>query len=307
MTSCKTLVLSLFISVFSINSQANELLLLGEEKIIKLLPNNQEKPFEASGVSLVKQKIMVVFDNRHDIAQINKNLSHGKLIGSPDQNSEFEGIVYDQQKQLFYVIVESIKKGDENSSEMVTYNKKLQAINRQAINVSFKSRNKGFEGIAYQYINDQLTLFLLCEGNQCKGGKKGKKPGKGRVLVFQLKDHIWQRIAKIKLPKTLNFKDFSGIDIQKNKIAIVSQASSALWVSEITSKFRKKKASWKWKIKQGNVYSFPKKKGKTIYCNIEGVSWKNESTLVFVSDKKKKKQAKRCKKKDQSVHLFRLF
>ena len=29
-------------------------------------------------------------------------------------------------------------------------------------------------------------LFALCEGNFCTGGKKGKKPGNGRMIISQL-------------------------------------------------------------------------------------------------------------------------
>ena len=29
-------------------------------------------------------------------------------------------------------------------------------------------------------------LFALCEGNFCTGGRKGKEPGNGRIIVAQL-------------------------------------------------------------------------------------------------------------------------
>lgn len=33
-------------------------------------------------------------------------------------------------------------------------------------------------------------LFALCEGNFCTGGKKGKEPGNGRIIVSQFEaDH----------------------------------------------------------------------------------------------------------------------
>jgi hypothetical protein len=50
------------------------------------------------------------------------------------------------------------------------------------------------------------------------------------------------------------------------------------------------------------VYRFPKKS----YGNVEGIAWLSEDTLVCVSDKKKKRQPKKCADKDQSIHIFRI-
>ena len=53
------------------------------------------------------------------------------------------------------------------------------------------------------------------------------------------------------------------------------------------------------------VYRFPRDPdGKTIYCNIEGISWLSASEVVVVSDKTKGDQKARCRGKDQSVHVF---
>ena len=41
-------------------------------------------------------------------------------------------------------------------------------------------------------------------------------------------------------------------------------------------------------------------------CNPEGVTWLGNDRLAVVSDKWKADQPKRCTRKDQSVHIFRL-
>jgi hypothetical protein len=58
---------------------------------------------------------------------------------------------------------------------------------------------------------------------------------------------------------------------------------------------------------EGTVYDFPKdNECETIYCNIEGIHWMNEYTLLAVSDKMKGrgKQDFRCFDKDQTAHVF---
>ena len=69
-----------------------------------------------------------------------------------------------------------------------------------------------------------------------------------------------------------------------------------------------KRESNTWKIQnRGTIYKFPKsKKGKTTYCNVEGVSWMSDDRLVVVSDAKKSSQPKACKKKEQSIHIVTL-
>ena len=41
------------------------------------------------------------------------------------------------------------------------------------------------------------------------------------------------RVAKIRLPETVLFQDYSGIAVAGGRIAVVSQESSALWVGSL--------------------------------------------------------------------------
>jgi hypothetical protein len=58
----------------------------------------------------------------------------------------------------------------------------------------------------------------------------------------------------------------------------------------------------------GRVFRFPlSKKGKRRYCNVEGLDWLGPDRLVVVSDRaKRRSQATRCQRRDESVHVFRL-
>ena len=66
---------------------------------------------------------------------------------------------------------------------------------------------------------------------------------------------------------------------------MTSQESSALWIGRLEP------ASWEL-VDHGTVYEFPRdRKGRAIYCLVEGVSWINSASgqeqFVVVSDRAK--------------------
>ncbi|MDG2223009.1 MAG: LpqB family beta-propeller domain-containing protein, partial [Rubripirellula sp.] len=93
-----------------------------------------------------------------------------------------------------------------------------------------------------------------------------------------------------------HFKDYAAIALCQNRVAVVSQESKRLWIGEINDTFDGFNQT------VGDVYRFPTDN----YCNVEGVSWVSDDQLVMVSDRCKKNQKKRCREKDQSIHLFRI-
>ena len=94
-------------------------------------------------------------------------------------------------------------------------------------------------------------------------------------------------------------------------LAITSQEDSQLWVGRLLGK---DPHSGRWDVNGmqfdqgiGEVFDFPLDTNcETMYCNIEGIHWINEGTLLAASDKMKKKgkQDFRCREKDQSIHYF---
>jgi hypothetical protein len=148
--------------------------------------------------------------------------------------------------------------------------------------------------------NEQDHVLALCEGNRCKGGSKGRKPGGGRVQVFEKKKKRWAHAGTIDLPASLPFVDYSGMSIDHGRVAIVSQVSSMLWVGRFDE------AGWTW-CDAGQLYEFPRAEGGRIrYGNIEGVGWISPTRVVAVSDRRKKRNQpdKGLSEKDQSVHIF---
>ena len=133
----------------------------------------------------------------------------------------------------------------------------------------------------------------MCEGNLCTAATSGG----GRIQAFKrTKEGNWAWSHQLELPLTAEFEDYAGIAYRNGRLAVVSQASARVWIAEIDARAHL--------LVDGSqaVYGFPKKS----YCNVEGIAWLSEDTLVCVSDKKKSRQPEKCASKDQSIHVFRL-
>ena len=111
---------------------------------------------------------------------------------------------------------------------------------------------------------------------------------------------MWHPVAQVKLPTHAKFKDYAGMALRGDRLAVVSQESSRLWVGRLRPST--------WTIAgRGRVYDFPRtKKGKKLYCTVEGISWLSSRAFIAVSDLRKKRHPKCCAKTDQSIHVFRI-
>ena len=304
---------------------ANELLLLKESKIAPLMEDSDDDDrLEASGVYALDGRYYVVFDNKKVIAVIDDRSWSANGVGDIGVNrfledaEKAEGITYQPAGKRWLLVEEEklrLKKRDveEDKREHVNRNARLYAyrlpagsdeleeISKPWLPYNFQRENKGFEGISRVHHGGQDYLLALCEGNDCDGKSVGKRPGNGRIKVFVREDDEMKYRASIDLPRSLPFVDFSGMDIRDGVLAVVSQETSALWVGRLDPE--------NWRIEgEGEVYDFPKESdGAVSYCNVEGVSWIDATTLVVVSDAKKDEQLPPCAAKEQSIHVFRLL
>ena len=276
-----------------------------EAKICDLLVCEKPKTrWEASGVLVKDGRFFVVFDDRAEIGRFTADLRPGnsnRLVGMAHGDFGFEGITYNAAKQRCYLLVEARKhtRGHYQACA-VEYDVDFRYVKERTIDFEFQSNNKGFEAIAHMRRKSRDFLLALCEGNRCKCGKKGRKPGGGRVQLFEKKRKRWAHSDTIALPPHLPFVDYSGMSIEQGRVAVVSQVSSMLWVGEFDE------ASWNWRD-AGQLYEFPKSEDGTIrYGNIEGVAWISPTRIVTVSDRRKKSSQpdKKLAEKDQSIHIF---
>jgi hypothetical protein len=279
--------------------------LICERKFCDLMPGDKpSKRWEASGVLVKDGHYFVVFDNRAEIARLASDLlanNTNGLFGMAGADFGFEGITYNAAKQRFYLLVESRRhsKGC-YKAVIVEYDDEFRYLKERPVDFPFKSDNKGFEAVAHVRRNNKDYLLALCEGNKCKCGSKGRKPGGGRVQLFEKKRKQWSHRRAIALPTHLPFEDYSGMSIDSGRVAVVSQENSMLWVGEFDE------AEWSWRD-EGHLYEFPRfNDGAIQYGNIEGVAWLTPKRIVTVSDRRKKEEQshKRLSEKDQSVHIF---
>jgi uncharacterized protein YjiK len=279
------------------------LTVVDEAKLYYLLPNmNKKANLEASGVAVKDQRFYVIFDNMTDVAVIARMAKNDpknhlqKLAIEAGLLTDFEGLSFHPKTQHLFVLNETQAQGDAFEGGVFEYDshglKKYSALPYRLLD-----ENKGFEGISV--VNSPAGDFLLavCEGNQCEKDPEGQQAGHGRMVVFKDQNGAWVYQQTIELPETVQFIDYAGLAIDNNRIALVSQESSALWLGKIDTE--------KWQVGEGKTYSFPRDAAnEVIYCNVEGIAWLDEHRLVAVSDQRKKSsQPERCKAKDQSIHM----
>jgi hypothetical protein len=280
--------------------------LVSESKIRDLVARDQaSKRWEASGVLVRDGHFLVVFDDRTEVARLSRDLRRKRtngLFGMAHKVCGYEGIAYNAAKQRLYLLVEARKHSKSSYRALIVeYDDEFNYLKDRPVDFRFKSSNKGFEAIAHVRREGQDYLLALCEGNKCQCGQKGRKPGGGRVQVFEKKRKLWRHSRTIALPPTLPFVDYSGMSLNSGRVAIVSQVNSMLWVGDFDE------SAWAWRSR-GKLYEFPRSgDGDILYGNIEGVSWISPRCIVAVSDRRKKDQSdKTLSEKDQSVHIFEI-
>ncbi|WP_369214318.1 hypothetical protein [Streptomyces flavofungini] len=289
---------------------ARELRLVKEAKIRDLIGDSAGTRLEASGVIYRDGAFLIVCDNLPSLIRVSSELSpkapeNGvlkrvkKKTGGPQANEGYEDLAHDQRKDRYYTLSEAEPVKPKGFRARVhEYDAKLRPLGSAHLEFDLADANKGMEGLEWVERSGTGYLLALCEGNQCAGGKKGRTPGGGRVQVFRRGGKRWIRTATLALPESLPFEDFSSVSVREGRIAVLSQASSALWVGRIDTK--------KWQVDEGTVHRLPTDgKGRPLYGNPEGVSWVSADHVVIVSDRAKKGAAnERYRAKDQSIHLF---
>jgi hypothetical protein len=281
--------------------------LVKESKIHTLLPGGKAiDRFEASGVYYKDGASYVIFDNTPHIAVLADSLAPGDerhtLLRQRGELTGFEDITFDPERQRYYMVLEALPFDDDVYKPMIEeYGPDLHYIEAIWMDYALPSENKGIEGISSIVRDGKAYLLGMCEGNRCQAGAAGRKPGGGRIHIFERGEELWEHRGEIKLPASVLFEDYASFEARGDRVAVVSQMTAALWVGQF------RPGTWEW-VDEGRTYLFPRNDdGDTIYCNIEGVDWITDTQLVVVSDKRKPgDQPHACSDKDQSIHIFNL-
>jgi hypothetical protein len=280
--------------------------LVVERKLTDFIsPPTPRGVLEASGVIARGAHYYVIFDNVRRIARIHRRLEPGSKqhswFGPKREGEGYEDIAFSRSTRRFYLLIEAEKHPDGTYKALIDEcDEAAQYQRRRWVDVAFEKRNTGFEGLSAVRWRRQDYLLALCEGNRCGAGRAGRKPGGGRLHVLQRSGTLWKSVALIKLPKTVEFEDYSAVSVRKRRIAVLSQQTSRLWIG--TLRF----GDWTI-VGEGTTYDFPRtKKGKRRYGSLEGVCWLTDRSFACVSDLSKPDAKKRYRKTDQSIHVFTL-
>jgi hypothetical protein len=280
------------------------LVLEREAKIAPLLSGAVDRRLEASGVLAGDGCFYVIFDNAPDIGRLGTGLrlEPGANFLIPQVRGDragFEDIAHDVPAGRYFVLIEASQRAAGFMAKVQEYDSGFVYRESAWLDFPLDGPNKGLEGLTCVHRAGRTFLLGLCEGNRCKDGREGRRPGGGRVQVFERGSRQWDHVGTIRLPSSLWFEDYSSLSVAGDRMAVVSQASSALWVGRL------RPSSWELADDQG-VWMFPPdQEGRTVYCNVEGVSWVAPDRVVVVSDRAKREgQDQQCRAKDQSIHVF---
>jgi hypothetical protein len=260
---------------------------------------------EASGVVAKGADYYVIFDNIRRIARIHRSLEPGSKrhswFGRKRDGEGYEDIAFSRHTRRFYLLIEAEKHPDGTYKALIDEcDESARYKKRRWVDVTFEKRNTGLEGLSAVRWRGNDFLLALCEGNRCRAGRAGRKPGGGLIHLLQRSGPLWKPVGRIKLPRTVTFEDYSAVALRGTRIAVLSQQSSRLWIG--TLRFGD------WTIAgEGTTYEFPRtKRGKIKYGTLEGLCWLTDRSFVCVSDLSKPQAKKRCRKTDQSIHVFKL-
>ena len=282
------------------------LTLVKERKLSELIePPKASKVLEASGVVAKGGDYYVIFDNIRGIARIDPGLSPSsrrhEWFVSQRAGEGYEDNAYSPQLKRFFLLIEAEKHPDGSYKSLIDEcTEKGSFVARRWVDFSFTKRNTGFEGLSAVRWKGKDYLLALCEGNRCKAGKPGRKGGGGRIQVLARKGRGWSPVSCIKLPRSVKFEDYSAVALRGDRIAVISQMTSKLWIGRLRRDT--------WSIAgAGRIYDFPRtKRGNPKYCTLEGLCWLSDRRFVLVSDLSKSRYRKKCGKRDQAIHIFRL-
>ena len=282
------------------------MILVAEDKLAKFIdPPTAHGVLEASGVVAKGVDYYVVFDNVRRIGRIHRRLESGSprhsWFGPKREGEGYEDIAFSRHTHRFYLLIEAEKHPDGSYKALIDEcDESGRYQRRRWVDGAFEKRNTGYEGLYAVRWRRQDYLLALCEGNRCRSGRKGRKPGGGRLHLLQRSGARWKPVARIKLPPTVRFEDYSAVSVRGRRIAVLSQQSSKLWIGTLRVR--------DWTIAgKGTTYEFPRtKKGKLKYRTLEGLCWLTDRSFVCVSDLAKRGYGKRSRKTDQSIHVFKL-
>lgn len=294
-----------------------------------LLSAGPASKFEASALVIHPKlaKVYVVFDNLYSVVQLTVPwIASGgddvtvpglaaRWLQWPDAGDEgdsgFEFMAFNESSGWYVIGKEAVNTDGRWRAQTidVQFDNGIRLGQVCTTEYEFEKENKGLEGGSIVNIGGEWLMLGLCEGNKCKGGKKGRRSGHGRMILMRRVERngscVLKTIQEIKLPREANFQDYSGMAMgHGGRIAVTSQEDAALFVAVL-----KIDENWQVSFDDVRVLDFPRGKDcSKIFCNVEGVGWLDDGRVIVVSDSMKGggRQDFVCRGKDEMIHFLAL-
>lgn len=259
-----------------------ELKVVAEARFADLL---EGKRFEASSVGARDGAFFVVFDNTTAVARVAEDLSSAEWIETGGPGEGYEDLTWSPEDERWYAVIEAERRKRVYQARLVEFGADWSYLGDTWLEHELPDDNKGIEGLAHVRRDERSYLLALCEGDGALQVFRRKKKGDG-----------WKHRDTLRLPAAADFEDFAGLSVRGDRVAVVSQESSALWVGTLAWD------AWSF-TDDGEVFHFPRdEEGRARYCTIEGVAWLDARRLVVVSDQANK----RGRETEQSIHIVAL-
>lgn len=259
---------------------------------------------EASGVIAAAGWLWVGFDNLPDLARIGLHWAvpdpSAAMIRRPGGPTGVEDLAADPDGGGYFGVLEDVAAHDGHRySQILVFDDGWRQTDRQWTDIRLTEPNKGVEGLAAVRRQGRVHLLALAEGPVTVAGARGGGR-RCRLRVLILDDGRWRTRHTVELPPGVDFADYSSLAVDGERIAVVSQRSSALWGGTL--------APDRWAVDgAGTVCRFPRDgRGRVVYGTVEGVAWLDRRHLVVVSDRAKRDDPRRIRAKDQSIHVIAL-
>jgi hypothetical protein len=249
-----------------------------------------EERREASGVLVRDGLLLVVCDNTGSVAVLDPGLAlpgpHREIPLRGGRGRGYEDIAADPATRRLFVLVEALPNdrpdGPPYHALVEEYDEGYRLVAAKILDVPLKQANKGIEGLAVVRHDGRTHLLGLPEARG------------GRLPVFTEADDRWEQIATIRLP--LSFDDYAGVTVAGDRIAVISQESSALWLGRLDPRT--------WAVDEGVVHEFPRDRdGKPRFTAVEGVAFLGADRIVVATDRT---TARGHDGNEQSVAVFDL-
>jgi len=257
---------------------------------------------EASGVARRDGLLWIVCDNLPHLIGLDPQLRPGRgavrLVRRPGRAPGYEDLAWDPESGRWLVLVEGAPTAEGFQPRLDEFDAGGRLLGRRWVTLAVESPNKGLEGLTTVRRGGRSWLVALSEGNGNHAGRRGRRPGHGLLHVLDLQGDEWAVTATVRLPAGLSFTDYSAVSARGDTLAVASQESSALWIGQLRPD--------RWEVAGGGrVHPFPRdRRGRVRYGTVEGVCWLDDRTLAVVSDRPKRRQARRLRAQGESVHIF---